>query len=190
MSQILPFAQTVIDTPRLNLRPVTLNDVEQIYGNWASDDEVTKYLSWDTHPSPDETRRVVTSWLLMYEKPTFYLWVITLRENSQVIGTISFFDIKMDLLLGEIGYCISRSYWNMGIATEALIGVLEYAFDQNTFQAMIATHLFENPASGRVMEKAGMKYLGDIFRNNKKPHQSGVLKCYKITKENWDRRKR
>lgn len=185
MNEIKPFNRTVVETPRLLLRPISLADLKQMYENWASDDEVTKYLSWETHKSIEDTRRVITSWLLMYEKPYFFQWAITIKKTGEVIGTISFFDLKFDLLQAEIGYCLGRAFWNRGYGTEALQGVIDYAFSQNNFQILIANHLIENPASGRVMEKCRMKYDGDFFKPNCKSHQSGILKSYQITKTMW-----
>lgn len=185
MNNILPFNRTSLETERLLLRPISLNDLEAMYNNWASDPLVTKHLSWDTHRSIEDTRRVITSWLLMYEKPFFFQWAIEIKATKELIGTISLFDIKHDLNQGEIGYCLGRAFWNHGYATEALKAVIKYAFMENGFNSLVATHLIENPASGRVMEKCGMKYDYDFIKPNCKINQSGRLKSYLITKAMW-----
>ena len=186
MNEIRPFNGATIETSRLFLRPIGLADLQKMYENWASDDEVTKHLSWNTHQSIEETKRVITSWLLMYERPYFFQWVITIKETQEAIGTISLFDLKFDLMQAEIGYCLGKTFWNQGYATEALQGVIDYAFSRNNFRVLLAKHLIENPASGRVMEKCGMRYEGNLFKANCKSHQSGWLKCYKITIAMWE----
>ena len=52
-----------LKTPRLVLRKFTLDDVNAMYRNWASDPEVTKYLTWPTHSVPDISRFVLESWV-------------------------------------------------------------------------------------------------------------------------------
>ena len=66
----------------------------------------------------------------------------------------------MDLCLkkGSIGYVLNKDYWNQGLATEATKAVIDLAFEQLGMNKLIAVHDQDNPASGRVMAKSGMKY--------------------------------
>ena len=52
-----------IETKRLILRPFELDDAESMFNNWASDEEVTKYLTWNTHKSIEETKSVLAFWV-------------------------------------------------------------------------------------------------------------------------------
>ena len=52
-----------IETERLILRRFTLDDADAMYRNWASDDEVTKYLTWPAHSSVDITKMVLADWV-------------------------------------------------------------------------------------------------------------------------------
>ena len=56
-----------------------------MYNNWASDPEVTKYITWPTHTSIDVTKRVVSMWTSSYDNPEYYHWVIELKETGSAI---------------------------------------------------------------------------------------------------------
>lgn len=78
-----------LETKRLILRRLTEADADAMYRNWASDPEVTRFLTWPTHSSPEVTQNVISLWLPLYAKPDYYHWAITLKENGdEPIGTI------------------------------------------------------------------------------------------------------
>ena len=150
-----------IETARLILRPFTMADAEPMFRNWASDDEVTKHLTWPTHASVEVSRMVLTDWTSSYRKPDYYQWAIVLKENGpEPIGSISVVHIKGKTRCATIGYCMSHAHWGKGIMTEALSALIDFLFDQVGFNRIEAEHDPNNPASGRVMEKAGMTYEG------------------------------
>ena len=78
-----------LETERLILRPFTMEDAEPMFRNWASDDEVTKHLTWPTHESVEITNMVLSDWTGHYPEPDFYNWAIVLKENGpEPIGSI------------------------------------------------------------------------------------------------------
>jgi len=79
-----------------------------------------------------------------------------LRENGLVFGSIGIEVTNRYDGKGEIGYCLSKTMWNQGYATEALRAVLSFGFDVAGFHRIEGCHSVANAASGRVMEKAGM----------------------------------
>ena len=149
-----------IETKRLILRRVVSSDAEAMYRNWASDARVTKFLLWKEHKSVDETSCIIFEWVKSYEDLSCYHWVIVLREIDEPIGSISTVKINEKHLSCEVGYCIGYDWWNRGIVTEALIAVQKYLAGEAGFHRISAKHDRDNPASGRVMEKAGMKLEG------------------------------
>ena len=66
----------IIETPRLILRPFTMDDAPAMFRNWASDPEVTKYLMWPTHPNVDVSQWVCNDWVSHYAEPDYYQWAI------------------------------------------------------------------------------------------------------------------
>ena len=69
-----------LETEHLILRRFTLEDAEAMYENWAHDDEVTKFLSWPTHPNIEVTRYVLGDWVSHYSDDDFYQWAIVPKE--------------------------------------------------------------------------------------------------------------
>lgn len=88
-------------------------------------------------------------------KKSKYVWAI--EYNRQVIGFISANYIDSFNNSCSIGYTIGSKFWNMGLATEAGIAVIDFFFSQIRVHRIIARHYDENLASGRVMQKIGMK---------------------------------
>ena len=150
-----------IETDRLILRPFAMEDAEAMYRNWASDDEVSKHLTWPTHTSVEISKMVLTDWTSHYPEPDFYNWAIVLKENGpEPIGNISVVGIDNKVDAATMGYCMSRAHWGKGVMTEALTAVIAFLFDEVGFNRVEADHDPNNPASGRVMEKSGMRYEG------------------------------
>lgn len=159
-----------IETERLLLRRFVGEDAEAMYNNWASDDEVTKYLTWPTHPNVDVSKFVLEDWVASYSDETSYQWAIVFKENGdEPIGSISVVHRNEDVSMVQIGYCIGRSWWHQGITTEALKAVMDFFYDVVGANRIEAKHDPRNPNSGKVMEKCGMKYEGTLRsadRNN------------------------
>jgi len=160
----------LLETDRLILRKFTIDDADEMYHNWASDPEVTKFLTWPTHSNVDVTRAVLNKWISNYEDGSFFNWAIVYKEQGKVIGNISVVRFDESVEAAEIGYCMSRVLWGRGIMPEALKAVMDFLFDEVGFNRVAACHASENPKSGRVMEKAGMKLEGvlrESGRNNR-----------------------
>ncbi len=153
-----------IETKRLILRRFTLDDALPMYRNWASDPEVTKYLTWQTHENAEQTKNVLESWISSYENEDKYIWCIAKKENDEPIGSINAFHYQEKINAMEVGYCISRSYWHQGITSEALGAVMKYLLDEVGIDRIEARHDAINPNSGGVMLKCGMRHEGTRIR--------------------------
>lgn len=150
-----------IETDRLILRRFELSDAPAMFANWASDDEVTKYLTWPTHADVSVTEGILGQWVPQYEKDDYYNWAIVLKEHGpQPIGNINVAHWSEDREAPEIGYCMSRRWWHQGIMTEALGAVLGFLFDRVGVEQIVALHDTNNPHFGGVMRKCGMAFDG------------------------------
>lgn len=149
--------QTIV-TERLILRRFRPEDAQAMFDNWASDDEVTKYMTWPTHTDLATSQWVIGDWVASYEKPDYYQWAI--EFEGQAIGSISVVHHRDDIGKAHIGYCIGRPWWHRGIMSEALKAVMDYLFDEVGMNRVEACHDPNNPNSGKVMAKCGMKYEG------------------------------
>lgn len=179
-----------IETERLILRKIRLSDAEAMYENWANDPEVTRYLTWDVHENVEETRRMIELWMEIEDEPLCFRWAIELKEIGQVIGLIDCAKVSAVNESCEIGYSLSRRYWNRGVMTETVKAVIDYLFQQVEMNRITAKHLIKNTASGRVMEKAGMTYEGTLRQYAKRKSGKGFedVKLYSILREEYDAR--
>ena len=151
-----------LETPRLILRRFTMEDSEPMYRNWASDPEVTKFLTWPIHGSVEISRMVMADWVSGYEKDDFYQWAIVPRELGEPVGSISVVSLNDKVELVQIGYCIGKPWWHRGYMSEALKAVLDFFFEEVGANRVEAVHDPRNPHSGGVMRKCGMKYEGTL----------------------------
>lgn len=159
-----------LETKRLILRRFVIEDAEDMYNNWASDSEVTKYLTWPTHPSSDVTKMLLRDWISNYKDDDYFNWAIEYKETGKVIGNISVVKLNEAISSADMGYCMSRSLWGNGIMPEALTEVIDYLLNDVGLNRIAACHAVENPKSGRVMDKAGMK-LDGVLRQAGKNNQ-------------------
>ena len=176
-----------IETSRLILRRAIREDAEPMFRNWASDPEVTKYLTWPTYEKVETAHQILDLWVGEYEKPNYYQWMIVLKELGEPIGSISVVRQNDRVEEAEIGYCIGSHWWHKGIMTEALNAVIEYLFTEVGMNRVAARHDPNNPHSGGVMRKCGMKYEGThraCDRNNQ-----GICDAaqYAILRSEWKR---
>lgn len=176
-----------LETDRLILRRFVSADAAAMYQNWASDDEVTKYLIWPTHSSQQVSRGVIKEWVDSYEKDDFYQWAIVLKENGdEPIGSISVVELKENVSMAHIGYCIGRTWWRQGVTSEALRAVIDFLFEVVGVNRIELRHDPRNPNSGRVMKKCGMKYEGTL-RSSDRNNQGICDACYYgLLKEEWE----
>ena len=149
----------VLETPSLVLRPMLLSDAREIFA-YASDPEVARYVLWDPHRSLAETRSYIRYIRSLYRSGLPSSWAVVFRQTGQVIGSIGFMWASEENRSAEVGYSFSRAFWNRGLATEALSAVLNSAFTALNLNRIEAQRDIRNPASGRVMEKCGMRQEG------------------------------
>lgn len=154
----------VLETARLVLRPFRMEDSRDMFANWASDPDVTKFLTWPAHPSIEVSQHVLTDWISHYAEPDYYQWAITLEGHA--IGSIAVVEHDDRVGKAHIGYCIGQKWWHMGIMSEALQAVMDYLFDVVGYQRLEARHDPRNPHSGAVMRKCGMKYEGTLHQSD------------------------
>ena len=160
-----------IQTKRLLLRRFTQRDASAAYDNWTSDEKVTEFLRWPAHKSIEITKSVINDWINSYKNVDFYQWAIVLIEyGDEPIGTISVVDKNERLNIVHIGYCIGSKWWNQGITSEAFSGIIPFLFDEVKVNRIESQHDPNNPNSGKVMVKCGLKYEGTLRQadfNNK-----------------------
>ena len=175
----------ILETERLVLRRFAGEDAGMVFSNWAGDDEVTRYMTWPTRKNIEEAEKSVCGWAERYTSDNFYHWAITLKEDGNLIGFISV--ISCDETVGkvEMGYCIGKNWWHKGYMTEALCKVVDFLFNEVGVQRIQACHDTNNPNSGKVMAKCGMKYEGTMRKAEKTNNGICDLSYYAILAEDY-----
>ena len=181
-----PAPQPTLTTDRLLLRRFMMDDAQAMYDKWASDPSAVRCLTWNVHRDVEETKEILRAWITEQDRPYTYRWAITL--DGELIGMISCRKIDTDTGRGELGYVLSRSFWNQGIMPEAVRAVIGFFFTDVHFNCVCISHVAENAGSGRVAEKCGMQCEGTpraAFATN----ADGIrdLKIWSILREEWER---
>lgn len=156
------------ETKRLYFRRFTYKDSGRV-AYLCNDRDLVDNLLYLPYPYTEAHAR---EWISYHNenfiKERLYEFAIILKEDDRIIGCISLSNDKMNLK-GDVGYWIGRDYWGQGYATEALEGLIKYAFEERGFHKICSEHFIYNPASGRVMQKASMDFEGirkdHIFKN-------------------------
>lgn len=168
----------MINTERLLLRAYTLPDAPAMQ-RLVSAREVALNTLRIPHPYPEgEAER----WILSHgEDPENgdRVFAMILRDVDELVGTIGL-HMKPDNDSAEIGYWIGVPYWGQGFATEAAAAVLRYGFENFPLNRIYAQHFSRNAASGRVLQKIGMRYEGTLRQHVKKWGEYIDLECYGI----------
>ncbi len=151
-----------LETDRLILRRIILEDAESIFDHWLSDERVMDNLIKGAHKSLSETIERVKEVVSNYDSQEFCYWGMELKENGKLIGAIDLFNFDQLTENCEVGYLMGYQWWNKGYGTEALKTVIEFGFRDMNIHKISAAHNTDNPASGRIMEKVGMEHEGTI----------------------------
>jgi ribosomal-protein-alanine N-acetyltransferase len=149
----------VIETARLRLRCLCQGDSSDMY-RYACREDVTRYLLWDPHSSPEYTGRYLSMIQAQYRAGEFYDWAIEYIADRVMIGTCGFTSFDIENNRAEIGYVLNPDYWGKGIAPEAVSAVLDYGFRTLSINRIEARYMIGNDRSRRVMEKCGMRFEG------------------------------
>lgn len=148
--------QRLVETKRLILRPIDLNDattVQEFAGNY----NVAKTTMNIPHPYEDG---MAEAWIDALENrwriDALINFAIIHKHTNQLIGVIGL--VSREAKTGGIGYWVGEPFWGKGYCTEATKAFIEFCFKSLNIDRLEAEHLVINPASGRVMEKAGMSF--------------------------------
>lgn len=149
-----------IETPRLLLRPIRMDDILEYYEQLFGDGDVCRYLTFDPHQDISESMESIEKTLARYEEGGCYRWGIALREEDRLIGVIELLRFDEEANTCSFAYMLSCDSWNRGYGTEALTAVIRFAFEKMDIDRILVDHMSPNAASGAVMRKAGMTHVG------------------------------
>lgn len=174
-----------ITTPRLVLRPYTLDDCEELT-RVINRREIYETTLNIPHPySLEDAKSYISRNDEARKDDRDFPCAIALRETGDLIGGCGLMvNRKMDR--AEMGYWLAVEHWGKGYTTEAAIALIRHGFEVLELNCIEAHHFIINPASGRVMIKAGMKYEGRLRQRAKKDGQYHDVDMYSIIRSEYE----
>ncbi len=152
---------TRIKTNRLTLRPLTIDDCDDVCKYVCDDDNCRFMIFFPCENAEEAFNYLVTSqsnWC--NEKPAFYDFAVVLSDV--VIGHVSIYFINEDDNSSvELGWVFNRQYQGRGYATEAVNALLDFAANRLGYSKIIACCDYRNVASYKLMERVGMTLIDD-----------------------------
>lgn len=174
-----------IRTDRLEIRKFEFSDLDDFY-EYAKVDDVGQRCGWMPHKNKEESLEILTKFIENKDN-------LAIVKDGKVIGSIGLKDEQEQALkekeVYNLGYCLSKDYWNNGYMTEAVDALLDYYFNVLNYECMSVCHFDENLQSKRVIEKSGFKYVSDGNITT----SAGLVKHglkYLQTKEEYNNRKK
>ncbi len=165
-----------IRTERLILRRFNNNDVEGILRLYG-DSEVNRFLPWLPLEDISQAESYLYEKIIpCYDGEASYNYAIEYAQNGELVGYVHLHDIGG---ANDLGYAIAKEYWGKGIATEACRAVID-RLAEDGLPFVIATHDVENPRSGEVMKRLGMKYAYSYNERWQPKDIDVVFKMYQL----------
>lgn len=174
----------VLETERLRLRPFTLDDEAEVFA-LVSHPEVARFVRFEAHRTPAETRAFLQSAQQHYHRSDPFSWAIVRREDERVIGSCGFVSQAGERQSAEIGYWLGKPYWGKGYAAEAARALVRFGFEQMNLERVEAKCFVENRAGQRVIEKLGMRFEG-TDRSEMIKGEYPELRLYAVARQDWD----
>jgi len=147
----------------ITLRSITLSDCNDTYASWLNDKAVNIYLEtrFDVHTVESISRFVEE----ILASKSSYMFAIIANDTSKHIGNIKLGPIHPRYMFGDVGYLIGeKSYWGKGIATEAIMLIVDFAFNKLSLRRLQAGVFEDNIASERALVKAGFTLEGRFVK--------------------------
>ena len=174
-----------LNTPRLRLRRLVPEDAPVYFERIGRSTAVTKYMLWNPHTDISESEASIQKALRRYEEGKCYRWGIALRTDCSLIGVIELLKFNEIDNTCSFAYMLGEDFWNKGYGTEAVKAAFAFAFTELKVSAIHSDHFSDNPASGAVMRKAGMRFQGTVRDKYEKNGRKYDADQYQITASEW-----
>ncbi len=138
----------VLETKRLILRKISMNDAEDMF-HLRTNEDAMKYINKPKLTSIDDAKEIIKK----MNDPDRIQWGITLKNKNKIIGTIGYHRIEKEHYRAEIGYMLHPQYWNTGLMSEAIAKVINYGFNEMKLHSMEAIINPGNTISRKILQK-------------------------------------
>ena len=153
----------------LVLRRALVTDATALFEAYARDPEATRWLAIRTVPAVEHTQEFLVRCQRDWDAGRTFVFAMTVPGDDRPFGAI---DLRIEDFHADYGYALARSHWGRGFASAALKALVDLALAQPGIWRASAFCDVENPASARVMEKAGMSLEGRMRRWHVAPNVS------------------
>lgn len=177
-----------LQTERLKIRSLNATDNHQIY-SYASKPEISKFLTWETHKTLEDTNDYLSRIVLLSKKfPLSNLGIeISQHEGKIIIGTVGLLPKYISSPhTYELGFVLNQEWWGRGYACEAVLLLLKYAFSSFEIERVEAFCVIENIKSWKLLEKIGMTREGTRRKFFYKQKNFYDIYMYSILKNEWN----
>ena len=147
-----------LETARLILRALTLDDQEAVFSNF-SDKDVVQHLM-DPFTSVEQAASIIEEFLQLFEQKKGLFWAVTLRQDGSFIGTCSYEKVELGSL-GEVGFDLARACWGQGLMSEALQAVMCYGFEHLGLREIEAFTSVHNARAVNLLKRLGFQIAGE-----------------------------
>ncbi|MGH7476655.1 MAG: GNAT family N-acetyltransferase [Longimicrobiales bacterium] len=176
---------TVLETPRLRLRPLADAEVDALQ-RLADDLDIARNTLRVPHPyRREDAEQFFTQQAGAWARGDAAAFAITYRGAGGLIGLCGL-HLAHEHGRAELGYWIGREFWGHGYATEAAAAVVRYGFETLRLNRIHAGHYPHNPASGRVLEKIGMRHEGRLRQHVRRFGRTLDMELYGVLRQEFE----
>ena len=176
----------VLEASRLLLRPLNEDDVDAIF-EYCADPEVSKFTTWQTHQTKQDSMVLVEYALGNYKIGISAPYGIALKNNpKKIIGTVGWFWNTKPHKSIEIAYALARPFWGQGLMVEAAKVLINEALNKNDIHRISSRCISENMSSQRVMEKLGMRHEGTLRQSMLVKGKFVDITHLSMTRQDWE----
>jgi ribosomal-protein-alanine N-acetyltransferase len=146
---------------RIYFKPLNTDDAQEIH-NYASDEDVSRFIGWRLMNTLNDTREYIEEMLRRESAGTHLYASIALKSTQAIIGTAMIFNFDHEAKHAEIGYVFHKDHWGKGYGTEAVVLMNDFSFNSLSLHKLHACVVDANIGSARVLEKNGFKLEGRV----------------------------
>ena len=169
-------------TARLILRKITIDDAQAML-TFAGDPEVARGMGYSCYEDLARAQKEIINFYLPNRLEN---WGIVDKATHQLIGTIG---MHINGTQANFWWALHQNFWGQGLMPEAAKILRNFAFDELELDVLTSDHYADNPKSGRVMAKIGMKKLGQIWLYVAKDQKSVQADYWALTREDYEKEK-
>jgi [ribosomal protein S5]-alanine N-acetyltransferase len=170
------------ETERLTLKRATSIVAPLVFESYASNPEVSRYMTWRPHRSIAETEQYLRRCEDVWAKQQAFPWSLWLKGDGSFAGML---ECRIKNHAVDIGYVLAPRLWRRGLMSEAVSDLVSWALGNSGIYRVWAVCDTDNVASARLLESVGMQFEGKLRRWLVHPNVSEEPRdclCYAIVK--------